>query len=153
MGGQRTRQRTGHGLDKASLMLGISKDALRKRAKRGTVDAAKDENGNWVFFIDESTLKTGVDSVLDNGPDASVDAFDNRPNLTIQQMQSEIDHLRKQLTVKDDQIAANNKLVENMQVLLKQEQQRSQILIETSSPKSGFFDKWFKRSNNMETND
>lgn len=41
-------------LDEAADILGLSKDALRKRVKRGSIKATKDEAGRWQVIIEDS---------------------------------------------------------------------------------------------------
>lgn len=79
----------------------------------------------------------------------------------INSLNSQIEFLREQLKVKDSQIERNDKLLENMQVLLKQEQDnhKKELLLEehfknldekliylmrTKEPKKGFLKKIFK---------
>ena len=74
------------GLDEASRLLGISKEALRKRAARGTIAAEKDAHGRWLFTLD-------TDKEQDTGQDTSRTLLDA--------MQEEIEHLRRENERKD----------------------------------------------------
>ena len=58
--------------------------------------------------------------------------------------------LIESLTRQNENLIRQN---ENAQKLLANQQQQNQLLIEGSSQKLGFFDKWFKRSNNIISND
>ena len=51
-GGQ--ERRTGLTVAEAADVLGISKDAVRKRISRGTLQAAK-QDGEWMVFLDNDT--------------------------------------------------------------------------------------------------
>ncbi len=70
------------GLDAAARMMGISKEALRKRIKRGTVQARKDAAGRWQVTVDQDTGR-------DTGGDAGGPLID--------QLKSENEFLRQQL--------------------------------------------------------
>lgn len=107
MGGQRV----GYGLDKASELLNISKDALRKRIRRKTIDAEKNEHGEWVVFLEVNRTDTVWDEV------------DNQL----------IQMFKQQLEAKDIQIANLQKQNENMQVLMLGLQQQNQLLLEGST--------------------
>ena len=80
-------------LDTASQHLGISKEAIRKRIQRGTLEAAKDGEGRWRVYLD----MTEQDKSKDNGEDVGRDASGR----LVQQMQREIDFLRAELERKD----------------------------------------------------
>lgn len=122
MGGQRAR----YGLDEASKLLNISKDALRKRIRRKTIDAEKNERGEWVVFLEANRTDTVQDKV------------DNQL----------IEIFRQQLESKDIQIANLQKQNENMQILMLGLQQQNQLLLEGST-ENGSKEKrklfsWFK---------
>lgn len=76
------------GLDEASRLLGIQKEALRKRAKRGTVSAEKDKHGRWLFVV-ENDLDSGEDNVQDTS------------RTILDTMQKEIEYLRRENERKD----------------------------------------------------
>ena len=76
------------GLDEASKLLGISREALRKRAARGTIDAHKDANGRWLIVLDN-----GLDDQPDSGLDTSRTLLDT--------MEREIEYLRRENERKD----------------------------------------------------
>ncbi len=72
-------------LDGAARALGISKEALRKRLRRGSIEATKDKAGRWQVFLEEEPGEEGQD----NGGDVS--------GQLVQQLKSENDFLRQQL--------------------------------------------------------
>jgi excisionase family DNA binding protein len=72
-------------VDEAAGILGISKEALRKRIKRGSIRAIKDRAGRWQVEVDE----TGRTSGQDRGQDVS--------SPLIKQLKSENEFLRQQL--------------------------------------------------------
>ncbi len=77
-------------IGEAATLLGISRDAVRKRIQRGTIEAKKGSNGRWMVTVD-------LDIVQDAGEDTGGDT--SRP--LVQAMQQEIDFLRKELERKD----------------------------------------------------
>ena len=76
------------GLDEASKLLGISKDALRKRAARGTIDAEKGAHGRWLIVLDND---------LDERPDNGLDT----DRTLLNAMEKEIEYLRRENERKD----------------------------------------------------
>ncbi len=74
------------GLDDAARLMGISKEALRKRIKRGTVEARKGKDGRWQVTVDQDTGE-------DTGRDAG--------RTLVQAMQEEIEYLRRESERKD----------------------------------------------------
>ena len=103
-------------LDAAAAIMGISKEALRKRIQRGTIDAAKDAAGHWQVRLSEQDRTAGQDT----GQDMTG---------RVQAMQDEIIFLRKELERKDQLMA----------MLMQRVPQ-----IEEPKQRSGFFD-LFKR--------
>lgn len=73
-------------LDEAARIMGASKEALRKRIKRGTIDAKKDTNGRWLVTVDQDT---GEDAVRDTS------------RTLVDVMQKEIEYLRQENERKD----------------------------------------------------
>ena len=49
------------GIDDAAQILGISKEALRKRVLRGSIDAKKDSSGRWQITLNDTGQDTGQD--------------------------------------------------------------------------------------------
>lgn len=84
----------------AAKRLGISNDALRKRIKRGSVDAQQDGAGQWWVLLPADATRTGGDGTgqrPDAGGDASGQA-DQAPLLQrIRDLEAERDYLRRQL--------------------------------------------------------
>ncbi len=79
-----------YGIDDAARTLGISKEALRKRIKRGTVEAYKD-GGRWVVELPDADQDADQDAGRDNGYDAGQDAA------VIRRLESENEFLRQQV--------------------------------------------------------
>ncbi len=86
-------------LDAAADILGISKEAIRKRIQRGTLDAEKDSSGRWQVRLSETDRTTDQD----NGQDKKDNVQDASGR--IQAMQDEIIFLRKELERKDQLMA------------------------------------------------
>ena len=53
------------GIDEASRVLGISKEAIRKRISRGSLEASKDNNGHWQVTLYDTGHDTGQDMSSD----------------------------------------------------------------------------------------
>ncbi len=83
-------------LDEAAEVLGLSKDAVRKRIQRGSLEARKNEAGRWQVLLDEEAW--------DNVQDKQDKAWDNVQDTTIallEQLRSENAFLRQELYRKD----------------------------------------------------
>ena len=104
--------RTGHDLDAAAAVLGISKEALRKRIKRGSIEAKKDSTGRWQVYIEDARPDAGEDTRPDNVQDAVLDAYRTtmdelrRQNEFLQRELERKDHILMALTQKIPQLAA-----------------------------------------------
>ena len=147
-GGQRPGQ-TSHNISQASSLLGISKDALRKRIKRGNIDAEKDNNGQWVVYLDFNIGVDGLDKSLDNDLDNDLDKQDNKQadnfngyKLLIEQLKKNNEFLEQQLKVKDEQIKVKDQQLLNQQLITHGKQQ-SQLLLD--APKKSFFKRIFSK--------
>ena len=46
-------------IDEASDILGLSREAIRKRIKRGSIKAKKDADGRWQVIIEDTDQDTG----------------------------------------------------------------------------------------------
>jgi len=46
-------------VDEAADILGLSKEAIRKRIKRGTIDAKKDAGGKWLIAVEDDVGDAG----------------------------------------------------------------------------------------------
>jgi predicted RNase H-like nuclease (RuvC/YqgF family) len=77
------------GIDEASGIMGISKEALRKRILRGSIDAKKDDAGYWRITLNDTGQDTGQDK---QGHDARA---------LIEQLQRENENLWQELYRKD----------------------------------------------------
>jgi hypothetical protein len=76
------------GIDEASQVLGISKEALRKRILRGSIDAKKDRDGRWIVTVND----TGQDRCKDTA---------GISNQLLEHLQRENDRLWQELSRKD----------------------------------------------------
>jgi len=74
-------------LDEAAKVLSVSKEALRRRAQRGSIEAKKDKAGRWQVAVDESKLHKGQDTDQDTSGRQAL----------IEQLRSENEFLKKQL--------------------------------------------------------
>lgn len=85
------------GVDEAARILGISKEALRKRIKRGTVGAVKDAAGKWRVILEDK----GPDNGQDGGQDTSGTPYRTAQDDLIEHLKSEIEFMRQELHRKD----------------------------------------------------
>lgn len=93
--------RTGYTVAEAAEALGITRDAVRKRISRGTMEAEKGEDGSWIVF-------------LDDGAQGKTDGQDNDDSHyweLINDQRQEIERLRQELQQKDEWIT---KLIERI---------------------------------------
>lgn len=93
-------------LREAAELLGSTTEAIRKRAKRGTLDSETDEDGRLYVWVD-ARVDGGGDRV-DERVDSRVDA--HRDEL-IERMGSEIEHLRAQLEEAHEANRENRRII------------------------------------------
>jgi hypothetical protein len=87
-------------LKEAAEVLGSTTEALRKRAKRGTLDSETGEDGKLYVWVDDRVA--GRDGRVDSRVDGRVDdPDDDRREELIDRMASEIDWLRREVERKD----------------------------------------------------
>ncbi len=79
----------------AANMLGVSKDALRKRIRRQNIEAKKAEDGTWLVLVEQ-------DNVLDNCPTT---------DLLVQELRDRIAFLENQLRSRDDEIKRRDSII------------------------------------------
>lgn len=99
--------RTGHDLDAAAAVLGISKEALRKRIKRGSIEATKDNAGRWQVYIEDTRPDAGEDTRPDNVQDAVLDAY----RTTLDAQNRHIEFLQKELERRGDEIYRKDRII------------------------------------------
>lgn len=104
-------------LREAARRLDTSVDAIRKRIKRGSVQAFKDEAGHWYVILDSNQDATSHTSTS-GPPGQSASQPDAASRTTVDTdllvtLQLEIDRLWDQIKVKDETISA---LVEQLKV-------------------------------------
>lgn len=83
---------TGKTVGEVAKILGITRDAVRKRIARGTLDAEKTEEGVWEVF-------------LDGGETGTTEDQDAHYWELISQQQVEIERLQQELKQKDEWIS------------------------------------------------
>jgi hypothetical protein len=90
----------------AAKQLGITEDAVRKRIKRGVLYAKKVDN-KWLVVLD------GQDTTRPEQRAESHRRDKNRDESLVQHLSSEVEFLRAQIAVKDQQIAERDKDLTN----------------------------------------
>jgi hypothetical protein len=92
-------------LKEAAELLGSTSEAIRKRAKRGTLESETGEDGKVYVWVDEGDAR--VDGRVDeSGPDDAT----YRDRL-FERMASEIDHLREQLREEREANRENRRII------------------------------------------
>ena len=86
-------------MDDAADILGLSKDAIRKRIKRGTIEASKDAAGRWMVTIPDGPGDSGYGQVLPER-DAVIQLLHDQ----IDQLKDERDLLRELLLRREERI-------------------------------------------------
>ncbi len=90
------RQR--HDVRDAAGILGISPEAVRKRAHRGTLPSEKDEDGHLYVYLDD------VQDVVQDGGTPPTQAH-------LDSLQEQVDFLRRELSTRDEELAEMRRLV------------------------------------------
>ena len=123
-------------LDAAARALGISKEALRKRIKRGSIEAVKDQAGRWQVEIEEP----GPDTRADNVQDAEGDAG----GPVVQVLKEHIDTLKQENERQQRTIDALQKNQEQINYILALKEQK---ILELEAPKDQENDRrsWLQR--------
>lgn len=77
-------------IDEASDILGLSREAIRKRIKRGSIKAKKDADGRWQVIIED----TDQDTTTGHGQ-ATKDAYIRSLEERVSELKQERDYLRQ----------------------------------------------------------
>ncbi len=85
------------GLGEAAKRFGISKEALRKRILRGTIQADKDPAGRWLIDVDETedTGETGPGSGMDRDPEPVAAALKDEISFLRRELETRTEELRR----------------------------------------------------------
>ncbi len=123
--GQATAQDRGLPIAEAAQRLGVSENALRKRAQRGSVAAAKGADGLWYVFLEgmaernggqadgqASAPAGGQPADRPGGQDtASPAAGPDRTDELIAALRAEVDFLRAELTARSEELRRKDHIV------------------------------------------
>ncbi len=110
----------------AANRLGISKTAMRRRVERRTVDAIKGNDGQWLVAVpDDEQLPATPPGVPRGTPEPPT-----RDTPTWDTLAAQLGFLQTQLVEKDRQLAAREREVQELHVML----QTSQRLIPPTTP-------------------
>lgn len=97
-------------LSKAAEILGVSKESLRKRVQRGSIEAYKQDN-RWYVVIDESmTQHDAVQDDMDT-PYTPDNDLDNTQETLIDTLKDEIDFLRGELNARSEEIRRKDHII------------------------------------------
>src|SRR4051794_4431420 len=92
-------------VDQAATALGISTDAVRKRARRGTLEAEKGADGTVYVWVDGG-VPSGAPSEASGAPDGSTPT-----QAHLDSMQDQIDSLRQQLDRAEERDRENRRII------------------------------------------
>ncbi len=123
MSGQKRTKRT-LDLAAAAQVLGISKEALRKRIKRNSIKATKDQEGRWQVEVEEPGPDTRPDNVQDAGGDAG--------GLVVQALKEHIETLKRENARQQRTIEALQRDKEQVNYILALKEQK---ILELEAPK------------------
>lgn len=96
-----TQTSTHKTIKEAAAHYGVSEKTIRRRIKQRQINAQQ-VNGRWHVYPDSDSGKD-IDQTNDHRPDQSAEL--------VEQMKSEIEHLRRQLDTKDTTIDQLNKIL------------------------------------------
>jgi predicted RNase H-like nuclease (RuvC/YqgF family) len=133
MSGQKRTKRT-LDLDAAAQVLGTSKEALRKRIKRGSIEATKDQAGRWQVEVEEPGPDTRPDNVQDAG------------GLVVQALKEHIETLKRENARQQRTIEALQRDKEQVNYILALKEQK---ILELEAPKENrgpWLQRIFKRA-------
>ena len=122
-------------IDEAARLLGISREAVRKRIKRGTLKAKKDKNGRWAVEVPDDIPDTGQDDI----PDTSTKL--------VQALQDEINYLREESRRKDQLIYQKDQIIYSLAEKIPRLQEPEEKEPQRADPKekpASWFDRIFK---------
>jgi len=77
----------------AAQALGVTRDAIHKRIRRGTIEHEQGADGRFYVYVDTSTL--GLDSSTDTSADASTDAAGEAP--LVEELRDRVRYLERQV--------------------------------------------------------
>lgn len=90
----------------AAEALGVTRDAIHKRIRRGSIEHEKGEDGRLYVYVDTST--TGLDSSVDESKDTST--IESLERL-IRSQQERIEDLREQLSSEREANRENRRII------------------------------------------
>jgi hypothetical protein len=132
-------------ITEAAARLGISRDAMRTRVRRGQVVAFKDPTGQWRVNLPDVQADPGLDRGHDPGQDHPPDpppgqgAGDGAVTALeelVSVLKAQVATQQEQLTAKDRQLAERAREVEQLHILLQTSQQNEQRLLTATLPEA-----------------
>lgn len=117
-------------LDAAADILGLSPEALRKRIKRGSIEATKDESGRWLITL--------PDNVQDGGGgrgQAEKDVIIKVLNSQIDELKADKVFLQEELRQRSEELAWANMKKFQIENENKQLENKLRLLLEAPKPR------------------
>ena len=115
-------------IDEAARLLGISREAVRKRIKRGTLKAKKDKSGRWAVEV--------PDDIPDTGQDTS--------SKLVQVLQDEINYLREENRIKDRIIHNLTEKIPQLEAPKQEPEEKEPQRADPKEKPASWFDRIFK---------
>ncbi len=94
----------------AALLLGLSVDAVRKRAERGRLKKEKAANGTVYILLDADQTPQDTEGARAGRRATSEETATSRDAL-IESLRDQIDHLRRELDVRNDELRRKDRLL------------------------------------------
>lgn len=133
--------------------IGVSRQAVHKKVT-GTLSSSLQgftKKIDGVLHVNDEGQNIIKSSFFKSKSDGSVNSDVNKNlhvdvNLTplVDSLNKQLEYLQQQLNSKDEQILSLQKLLENQQVLLKQEQDKNVLFLESSKGKKTIFQRLFR---------
>ena len=104
-----TGQSTGHRytVHEAALLMGLSVDAVRKRAERGTLKREKAPDGTVYILLDVDQPTTGRST----GQQSTSDETRTSQSTLVDSLNEQVEYLRRELEIRDDELRRKDHLL------------------------------------------
>ena len=115
--GQAGNEDAGLPLAEAARRLGVTENALRKRAQRGSVPAAKGADGLWYVFIDipdGQAISHATEGGHDQADGQATGQATARPDRTVEliaSLRAEVDFLRGEITARSEELRRKDHII------------------------------------------
>ncbi len=108
--GQHDRGSRRYTVHEAALLLGLSVDAVRKRAERGRLKKEKAADGTVYILLDIDRTSRDTEGA-ETGRRATSEGTATSRDVLIENLRDQIDHLRRELDVRNDELRRKDHLL------------------------------------------